>query len=138
MFLLDPRLANDAVVVGSFALCEVLLMNDSTYPWVILVPRRDEVSEIFQLSDADQKLLMQESVYVARQMKVHFQADKMNVAALGNVVPQLHVHHIARYKDDAAWPKPVWGARPTERYKPEELSYVVGILQELLSERLLG
>lgn len=136
MFQLDSRLANDTTVIGSFALCEVLLMNDASYPWIILVPRQSAISEIFQLSETDQRLLMQESVFVSRKMRTHFQADKMNVAALGNVVSQLHVHHIARYKKDLAWPAPVWGVKPAAPYTKEEMEITVNTLKALFAEKL--
>ena len=121
-FHLHERLAADTAGVGSFPLCEVLLMNDSHYPWVILVPRRLGIREIHQLAETEQQQLMRESVFVAARMQAHFQADKMNVAALGNMVPQLHIHHIARFATDAAWPRPVWGllpATPEWRYGSE-------------------
>lgn len=138
MFQLHERLANDTVRLGSFALCEVLLMNESTYPWVILVPRRNAVAEIHHLDEADQQQLMRESVFVGAKMQVHFQADKMNVAALGNIVPQLHIHHIARYAGDAAWPKPVWGVQAVVPYTTAELEAVVAGLKALLAEMFVA
>lgn len=136
MFQLDERLANDTVSIGSFALCEVLLMNDANYPWLILVPKRSSLTELYQLSEEDQQIFMQESVFVTAKMQMHFQADKMNVAALGNIVSQLHIHHIARYKTDSAWPGPVWGVNPAEAYSSEELEITAGTLKALFSERL--
>ncbi len=109
MFKLHPQLASDTIVVGEFPLCQLLLMNDLNYPWFILVPRRADVKETFELDKADQYQLCHESSHLGETMQKVFQADKMNVAALGNMVPQLHIHHIARYKTDPAWPKPVWG-----------------------------
>ena len=134
MFQLNQQLAADTVKIGSFALSEVLLMNDCQYPWVILVPRHNDMTEVHQLSKEDQRLLMQESVFVAGKMQVHFQADKMNVAALGNVVSQLHIHHIARYQTDACWPKPVWGMNKAVAYKTEELEILTASLQALFAE----
>jgi len=91
-------------------------MNDANYPWFILVPDRDQVCEIYQLSDEDQACLQRESSYLAAQLADLFSADKMNIAALGNIVPQLHIHHIVRYTHDPAWPAPVWGKLPAIPY----------------------
>ena len=116
MFKLHPQLEKDCLSVGEYPLCSLLLVNDANYPWFILVPKRADISEIFQLSEADQLQLMKESNSLSALLAEHFQADKLNVAALGNMVPQLHVHHIVRYKNDVAWPKPVWGVVPAEPY----------------------
>ncbi len=137
MFQLHERLANDTVKVGSFTLCEVLLMNDANYPWIILVPRRQGISEIHHLTEQDQQQLLRESVFVAGKMQVHFQADKMNIAALGNVVPQLHIHHIARYVKDIAWPKPVWGFQPASVYGVAEMDATLAGLRALFAEMLM-
>jgi len=96
-FELDPRLAADTFLVGQTPLSQVLLMNDARYPWLILVPRRVDITEPFELSEADQAQLWQESMRLGQAMKAHFAADKLNIAALGNQVAQLHVHHIARF-----------------------------------------
>ncbi|WP_447751893.1 HIT family protein [Pseudomonas nicosulfuronedens] len=124
MFALDSRLKQDTVAVGDFPLSSLLLMNDSQYPWFILVPRREDVSEIFQLDSADQQQLWREATQLAEVLKDIFYADKMNVANLGNVVSQLHVHVIVRKKSDAAWPGPVWGKHPAVPYTGEELARV--------------
>lgn len=116
MFELHPQLAADTHPVGDLALCRVLLMDDAHWPWAILVPRRAAVREIFELGEDDQAQLLRESSLVAQRMAGLFGADKMNVAALGNVVPQLHIHHIARHRGDPAWPKPVWGQLPRRPY----------------------
>ncbi len=129
-FQLDARLEMDCVNVGHFSLCTVLLMKDANYPWVILVPMRPDVTEIYELDPLDQEQLVWESSHVARAMKAHFQADKMNIAALGNVVPQLHIHHVARLVDDAAWPNPVWGSVPTLGYSKTSLWNRVEALQK--------
>ena len=105
-FKLHPVLAADCIQLGEFELCRVLLMNDANYPWLILVPQVDGVREVFELSEPQQSLLMEESHYVLNAMSEAFNADKMNQAALGNMVPQLHIHHVVRYKNDAAWPAP--------------------------------
>lgn len=120
MFKLDEQLASDCVVLGDFKLCTLLLMNDAQYPWFILVPRREDMTEIFQLSAADRTQLMEESCLLAEMLKDAFAADKMNIAALGNVVSQLHIHHVVRYRGDAAWPAPVWGKLPVVKC-PEKL-----------------
>ena len=116
MFKLHPRLAQDSSVIGDFPLCRLLLMNDANYPWFILVPRRTEVREIFELEHQDQKQLLEESSHLSQVLSKIFQADKLNVAALGNIVPQLHIHHIVRYQTDQAWPNPIWGAFPAQPY----------------------
>lgn len=108
-FALHPRLAADTVTIGRFTLSRVLLMNDARYPWCILVPERPGLCEIHQLTAADQVQLIRESSLLAACLVKTFAAHKMNVAALGNVVTQLHLHHVVRYRDDAAWPAPVWG-----------------------------
>lgn len=122
MFVLDPRLAQDTLHIGDFPLCRLLLMNDANYPWFILVPRREEVSELFQLDAADQRSLLRETSLLAEVIKDTFKADKMNVATLGNVVSQLHMHVIVRRKDDPAWPAPVWGKHPAKAYSDEQVA----------------
>jgi len=129
--ILHPRLAQDCFVVGRFDLCALLLMNDTRYPWFILVPQRENISEIHHLSGALQQQLMSESVALARAMEAAFSADKINIAALGNVVPQLHIHHIVRYKTDAAWPAPVWGQLPSIAYVDGEQQ---AVMQRLLAQ----
>jgi len=130
MMTLDPRLLNDCEVLGKFTLCHVLLMRDANYPWCILVPDREGLTEIFDLSAADQNQLQLESNTLLEFLKNEFNADKMNVAALGNVVSQLHIHHIVRYKMDIAWPKPVWGTFPAKSYTDESLNKLLSQLAE--------
>ncbi len=132
MFILHPQLEKDSTLVGDLPLCRVLLANDANYPWLILVPRRNDIREAFQLSAEDQLQLMKESNQVSYLMNRHFGADKMNVAALGNQVPQLHIHHIARYQDDPAWPGPIWGAVVGKTYTEEEKNSRVEVLKKLL------
>ncbi|OKO44047.1 hypothetical protein AM469_000990 [Pseudomonas aeruginosa] len=110
MFALDPRLEQDTLLLGDFPLSRLLLMNDARYPWFILVPRREDVTELFQLDVDDQQALWREATLLAEVLKDTFRADKMNVANLGNVVSQLHMHVIVRRRGDDAWPGPVWGA----------------------------
>jgi diadenosine tetraphosphate (Ap4A) HIT family hydrolase len=112
VFVLDSRLLQDTLPIGDFPLCRLLLSNDVNYPWFILVPRRADISEVFQLEAEDQQQLWQETTALSKVLKELFDADKLNVAALGNVVSQLHMHVIVRKRSDAAWPAPVWGKRP--------------------------
>ncbi|HSB96115.1 MAG TPA: HIT domain-containing protein [Spongiibacteraceae bacterium] len=132
MFELHTQLAKDCVLLGDLPLCRVLLMNDALYPWLILVPRREQIAEIFQLSRIDQQQLMDEASSMGSALAGHFRADKMNVAALGNMVPQLHLHVIVRYRGDTAWPRPVWGVAPAELYSDELLAQRLQELQMLL------
>lgn len=134
MFTLDSRLQQDCLQVGDFPLCRLLLMNDASYPWFILVPRREEVSEIFQLDGADQRQLWQETSLLAETLKDTFAADKMNVATLGNVVSQLHMHVIVRRRDDAAWPAPVWGRQPARPYEDAQIRQIIDKLRLVLTE----
>ena len=129
MFKLDERLFKDTVVLGDFTLCRVLLMNDSRYPWLILVPRRAGISELFELEMAEQQQLWQETSYVGQVLKDVFQADKINIATLGNVVKQLHMHIVVRMQDDAAWPAPVWGNGAAQGYTDEALATMRARLQ---------
>ena len=108
-FELDARLARNSFVIGDLPLCRVLLMNDARWPWLILVPRQQGLVELIDLEPADQTRLMDEAGRAARFLKSHARADKINVAALGNIVRQLHLHVVARVAGDAAWPGPVWG-----------------------------
>lgn len=124
MFALDSRLEQDTLHMGDFPLSRLLLMNDVSYPWFILVPRREDVSELFQLDEADQRSLWRETLLLAETLKDTFKADKMNVATLGNVVSQLHMHVIVRRRSDAAWPAPVWGRQPAVPYSEDEVKEV--------------
>ena len=133
MFNLDSRLQQDCIVIGDFPLCRLLLMNDAQFPWFILVPRRADVSELFQLDAADQQLLWQETTALAQVLKDSFAADKMNVAAIGNVVSQLHMHVIVRRRSDALWPAPVWGKLPAQPYDVERLAQIGSQLRQVLS-----
>lgn len=132
MFELHPQLQQDCFGIGRFALCRLLLMNDSRYPWFILVPERHGITETFQLSEVDQWLLWQESSQLARGLAKEFVADKMNIAAIGNLVPQLHVHHVVRHHHDPAWPKPVWGIPGATPYDETGLEAVVARLENFL------
>jgi diadenosine tetraphosphate (Ap4A) HIT family hydrolase len=137
MFELNPQLAKDTHEIGQFALCEVLLMNDDRYPWVILVPRRQGIEEIFQLSADDQQQLLKESSFVSAAMSALFSAHKMNVAALGNMVEQLHVHHVARFNTDASWPNPIWGRGDSIPYSDLAVKAMLSQLKQALGEYLI-
>ncbi|MCC4269590.1 HIT family protein [Marinobacter nauticus] len=134
MFQLHERLAADTHKLGVSRLCDVLLMNDSTWPWVILVPRVSGIREIFELQVEQQQRLLFESSALSEGMMELFSGDKMNVAALGNMVPQLHLHHIVRYQGDPAWPGPVWGKQPPVPYTDDQLVNVKAKLQSLLKQ----
>ncbi|MCE9943093.1 HIT domain-containing protein [Aeromonas rivipollensis] len=121
MFELHPRLQADTQILGDLPLCRVLLAKDSQYPWLILVPRVPGLREIHHLLPEQQQQLMQESCAVATLMEEALGPDKINVAALGNLVPQLHLHHVARFSTDAAWPGPIWGAHPAIPYQAQDL-----------------
>ena len=132
MFELHPQLEADTVTVGYLPLSRILISKDANYPWFILVPQRADLSEIHHLDQADRQQLFEESCRLSECMVDAFSPDKMNVAALGNVVPQLHVHHIARYKGDPAWPGPVWGVVPARPYQEGALQQRIDLVIELL------
>jgi diadenosine tetraphosphate (Ap4A) HIT family hydrolase len=121
---LHSQLAADTVPVCDLALSRLLVMKDANFPWLILVPRRAGVSEIIDLG-AEQSVVMDEISRVSRALKDETRCDKLNVAAIGNVVPQLHIHIVARRKDDAVWPKPVWGALPRREYAADVMERLV-------------
>jgi diadenosine tetraphosphate (Ap4A) HIT family hydrolase len=129
---LHPQLAADTVPVCDLTLSRLLAMNDANFPWLILVPRRAGVSEIIDLGD-EQSLLMDEISLVSWALKEETHCDKLNVAAIGNVVPQLHIHIVARRKDDAAWPKPVWGAVPRRDYEADAMACFVAAIRSRVS-----
>lgn len=122
MFSLHPQLEQDSVLLGRMRLSQVRLSLDANYPWCLLVPEREGVTEIYHLSELDRHQLMDESCLLAEVMVDLFAPKKLNLGALGNVVPQLHLHHIARYETDAAWPGPVWGKAPATAYEPAALA----------------
>ena len=135
-FELDPRLVTDTLALGDFPLCRLLLMNDSQYPWLILVPRRAGVTELYHLSASEQQQLMHEASELSETLADLFQARKMNVATLGNMVAQLHLHVIVRQESDPAWPGPVWGKHPPVPYTTEKLDQVRSRLEVLLDGEL--
>ncbi|OQK16765.1 hypothetical protein AU255_02330 [Methyloprofundus sedimenti] len=132
-FTLHAALKKDCTELGKLELCRVLLMNDSQFPWLILVPERENITEIHQLASADQQQLMRESSYIAEQLATLYHADKMNIAALGNMVPQLHIHHVVRYKTDKAWPAPIWGKFDAQDYSAKDLENTLDLLKELIN-----
>lgn len=136
MFTLHPQLASDTFVIGQFDVSLLLLMNDSQYPWCILVPMREGVRELYQLDQASRQAVFEESCCLAEVMQKVYAAAKMNVAALGNVVPQLHIHHIARFKHDPAWPQPVWGKHPMRHYADGECDAVINKLSAALRHQI--
>ena len=131
-FALDPRLAADTRLVASLPLCDVQLMNDTRYAWLVLVPRRGNLIEIADLTDADQTELWREVNLAGRALRVVAPCDKLNLAALGNIVRQLHVHVVARCEDDAAWPGPVWGHGKPQPYSEFALQERLAALREAL------
>ena len=118
---LHPQLGRDTASIGDLPLSRVLIINDANYPWLLLVPRRPNIVEMIDLDDVEQAQLTTEINRVARALRAVTECDKLNIAALGNVVPQLHVHVIARFRSDAAWPKPVWGVASPRPYDRQEL-----------------
>ena len=128
-FSLHPQLAADTVSVGDLPLSRVLLANDANYPWLILVPRRPALVEIIDLEENEQVQLLSEITATARALKTITACDKLNIAAIGNIVPQLHIHIVARRKTDAAWPKPVWGAVPATAYTPDVRERLIATLR---------
>ncbi len=132
-FQLHPRIEQDSIALGRFELCQLRLQNDQQYPWLILVPERHAISEIYQLTPTDQQQLLIESSYLAEQLARSFKADKLNIAAIGNIVPQLHLHHIVRYTTDKAWPAPVWGKFPAQGYSEMALAERIEFIQQQLT-----
>lgn len=133
MFTLHPQLKKDTIEVAQWPLCRVLLMNDRTYPWLILVPQRENIREFHHLKTEDRTRVMHEMVLAGRLLEQATKADKINTAALGNQVEQLHIHVIARFKDDPAWPGPVWGVNPAEPYDEASLSHTLRMLREAMT-----
>lgn len=123
-FVLDPQLDNDTHEIGRLGLSRVLLMNDARFPWLILVPERPGLAELIDLSADEQSQLWMEIARTCEAMRALYDPDKLNVAALGNMVRQLHVHVVARFASDPAWPKPVWGSGQPVAYEPHQLGIV--------------
>jgi diadenosine tetraphosphate (Ap4A) HIT family hydrolase len=135
-FQLHPRLAADTLALYSLDLCEVRLLNDSRFPWLVLIPRRAGMGEVHQLLEAEQTQLIFESSLVSQALLETARADKINIGALGNLVPQLHWHVVARYKTDACWPGPVWGCGKPVPYGEEDLQTLLTKLRDALQTNL--
>lgn len=131
-FTLHPQLARDSLPIGDLTLCQLRLINDASFPWLLLVPKRADIGELIELDEADRAVLMQEITAVSQALKTLTGCDKLNVAALGNMVPQLHIHVIARFKGDPAWPKPVWGQVPARPYAEAVAADLISQLRRLL------
>lgn len=127
-FSLHPQLEKDCISIGKLGLCRLLLMNDSQFPWFILVPEIEGITEIFQLSKEQRGVMIEESSHLAERLATLYKADKINVAAIGNLVPQLHVHHVVRYKSDKAWPAPIWGKFPAVAYSETAVTETVNLI----------
>jgi diadenosine tetraphosphate (Ap4A) HIT family hydrolase len=135
-FLLHPQLEGDTIEVLRLPLSVVRLMNDRTWPWLVLVPVREDVTELFELDTDDRRLFVEEMALASTVLRDLFQPHKINVAALGNQVPQLHCHVIARFHHDPAWPRPIWGVQPPIPYEPHERETIVGALQDAFARNL--
>jgi len=127
---LHPQLVQDTAEIGDLPLARVLLMDDANYPWLVLVPRLADAVEIIDLDDGQQVQMMYEISLLARVLKDVTECDKLNVAAIGNVVPQLHIHVVARSRSDAAWPRPVWGASAARAYKPAARDRLIAAIRQ--------
>lgn len=132
-FELHPRLAEDTLPLGQTRLNLIRLMNNRTWPWLLLVPRRPDLREVYQLSEPEQQQLLRESSALGEAMMAAFGGDKLNLGALGNMVPQLHLHHVVRHQGDPAWPGPVWGHPATGRYSESELAEIALKLAPVLA-----
>jgi diadenosine tetraphosphate (Ap4A) HIT family hydrolase len=130
---LDSRLARDAWPIGDLLLSQVLILNEARFPWVLLVPRRANVVELIDLEPADQVQLTTEIACVGGALRAITTCDKLNVAAIGNIVSQLHVHIVARWRNDVAWPKPVWGLLPPQAYETVEFTRFSDALRSALA-----
>jgi len=121
-FELHPDLERDGILLGKFELCLVLMINDSAYPWFVMVPRREGIRDTIDLTPEDYQTLFRESRIFSSAIMEIFAGEKLNVAALGNITPQLHVHHVVRFRSDAAWPGPIWGKQPLTPWSEAQLA----------------
>jgi len=133
-FNLNPRLEGDSHFVADLPLCAVRLMKDANYPWLLLVPRKSDMVELIDLEEGDQQQLMREIAQASRALRSVTDCEKLNVGALGNQVSQLHVHVIARFREDPAWPGPCWGVVPPVAYEPAKVENLIERLTEALEE----
>ena len=136
MFALNDSLANDGAEVIRLDLCLVLLMKDRAVPWLVLVPQRDNIREMHELAKADRAVLIEEIAVASRIIGMLFKPDKINIGALGNIVPQFHVHVIGRFITDRAWPGPLWGKGELQPYSPEGLESTRERLKKAFEEFL--
>jgi diadenosine tetraphosphate (Ap4A) HIT family hydrolase len=132
LFELHPRLKQDCIAIGRFELCQLLMMNDSQYPWFILVPEKADIKEVYQLSKSERNMLIEESSMLAENLALLYNADKMNIAAIGNLVPQLHIHHVVRYQTDIAWPAPIWGKFAAVPYSEQQITDNMALVKKQL------
>ncbi|NAW68755.1 HIT domain-containing protein [Vibrio sp. V27_P1S3P104] len=132
-FKLHPQLEQDTDIIGQFPLCLALLHKDSAAPWVILVPKKNQLKELHHLSMQEQQQFLLESQAISQALEALFQPDKLNLGALGNIVPQLHVHHIARFATDCAWPGPIWGNTQGIQRSSQEQHHMLQKLRAILS-----
>lgn len=130
-FTVATELARDSYHLTDWPLCEVRVMDDGQFPWFLLVPKVADVREVIDLSEDDQLQLLRESRFLCHWLKAEYQPDKLNVAALGNVVPQLHIHHIARFQNDVAWPAPVWGRQPMQALNEGEVARLQSVFADI-------
>lgn len=130
-FTIAPELARDSYHLADWPLCEVRVMDDGQFPWFLLVPKVADVREVIDLSEDDQLQLLRESRFLCHWLKAEYQPHKLNVAALGNVVPQLHVHHIARFQTDVAWPAPIWGKQPMQPLNEGEVARLQSVFADI-------
>ncbi len=133
-FKLDERLKGDTYFIGDLPLCSVLLMNVSNFPWIILVPRSQEITELFHLSESEQINYHKETNYLLESMSEVYKSHKMNIASLGNLVPQLHTHIIVRFKDDDAWPNPVWSYKKMDKYNETQSASEIDKIRKLVDD----
>lgn len=133
-FALNPRLEGDSIFVADLPLSSVRLMKDANYPWLLLVPRKSDLVEIIDLDDSDQMQLMREIALSSSALRTVTECEKLNVGALGNQVSQLHVHVIARFRNDSAWPGPVWGVVPPADYETDHADRLIGDLRDALAD----
>lgn len=130
-FKLAPELARDSYHLTDWPLCEVRVMNDRQFPWFLLVPKIADAREVIDLTEEQQLQLLRESRFLCHWLKAEYQPDKLNIAALGNQVPQLHVHHIARFQTDVAWPAPVWGKQPMHPLDESEVARLQSLFADI-------
>ncbi len=135
-FQLAEALQRDSCFVVDWPLCQLRVMNDQQYPWFVMIPRRPDVTELIDLSEQDYWQCQLEIRTFGRWLQQQFQPDKLNIAALGNMVPQLHIHQIARYRTDLAWPAPIWGKVPMQPYAEAKLQQLIELWQPSLAAKV--